>query len=88
MPDYAAAAATPDLRCLRCVCDLHHSSWQPRILNPLREAGDPTCVLMDASHIVSAEPPRELMEFCLDASACLRLASFCKKGNDKVSKGY
>ena len=31
--------------------DLHHSSRQLRILNPLSEAGDQTCVLMDASQI-------------------------------------
>ena len=34
-----------------CICDLHHSSWQCRILNPLSEARDQTCVLMDASQI-------------------------------------
>ena len=33
------------------VCDLHHSSWQHRILNPLNEAWDQSCVLMDASQI-------------------------------------
>ena len=40
------ATATPDLG---RVCDLHHSSWQCRILNPLSEARDRTLVLMDAS---------------------------------------
>ena len=39
---------TPDLS---HVCDLHHSSQQHRILNPLSEARDQTCVLMDASQI-------------------------------------
>ena len=34
---YATATATPDLN---CVCDLHHSSWQCWILNPLSEARD------------------------------------------------
>ena len=34
-----------------CVCDLHHSSQQCRILNPLSEARDWTCVFMDASQI-------------------------------------
>ena len=34
-----------------CVSDLHHSSWQCRILNPLIEAGDPTCVLIAAGQI-------------------------------------
>ena len=34
-----------------CVCDLHHSSWQCRILNPLGEDRDRTCVLTDTSQI-------------------------------------
>ena len=29
------------------ICDLHQSSQQRRILNPLSEARDQTCVLMD-----------------------------------------
>ena len=33
------------------VCDLHHSSWQCRILNPLSRARDQTCILMDTSWI-------------------------------------
>ena len=33
----ATAAAVPDPS---CVCDLHHSSWQHRILNPLSKARD------------------------------------------------
>ena len=33
------------------VCDLYHSSRQCQILNPLREARDRTCVLMDTSQI-------------------------------------
>ena len=33
------------------ICDLHLSSWQHQILNPLREAGDRTCVLMDNSRV-------------------------------------
>ena len=33
------------------VCDLHHSSWHCRILSPLREAKDWTCILTDASQI-------------------------------------
>ena len=44
LPDYATATATWDLN---YVCDLHHSSWQHWILNPLREARDGTCILMD-----------------------------------------
>ena len=33
---YASATATPDPSCL---CDLHHSSWQLCILNPLGRPG-------------------------------------------------
>ena len=33
------------------LCDLHHSSWQCRILNPLSEAGDRTCMVMDPGQI-------------------------------------
>jgi len=45
---YATATAMPDLS---CVCKLHHSSWQSRILNPLSEARDRTCNLMVPSRI-------------------------------------
>ena len=40
----AAATATLDLS---RICDLHHSLWQRRIFNPLMEAKDQTCILMD-----------------------------------------
>lgn len=36
---YATATATATLN-LSCVCDLHHSSWQHQILDPLRKARD------------------------------------------------
>ena len=45
---YTTAPATRDL-CL--VSDLHHSSRQRQIANPLIEARDRTCILMDTSHI-------------------------------------
>ena len=44
----AHTTATPDPR---CICDLHHSSWQGQILNPLSEDRDRTCV-MDPSQIL------------------------------------
>ena len=44
LPVYSTAIAMPDLS---CVFDLHHSSWQCRILNPLRKAGDGTRIPMD-----------------------------------------
>ena len=43
---YTTATAMPDLS---RISDLHHSSWQCRILNPLRRAGDQTRILTDAS---------------------------------------
>ena len=44
----ATATATSDPS---HICDLHPSSWQCRILNPLREARDRTHNLMDPSQI-------------------------------------
>ena len=40
---YTTATATRDLSCL---CNLHHSSWQRWILNPLSQARDQTPNLM------------------------------------------
>ena len=44
---YTTATAMPDLT---CVCDLHHSSQQRQILNPLSKARE-TCILMDTSQV-------------------------------------
>ena len=33
------------------IFNLHHSSWQHQILNPLSEASHQTCILMDTSQI-------------------------------------
>ena len=46
LPAYTTATATRDLS---RVCDLHHSSWQRQILNPLSGARDQT--LMDISRV-------------------------------------
>ena len=52
MPAYTTATATATAtQDLSCVCDLHHSSQQHGILNPLSEAGDQTCNLMVTSRI-------------------------------------
>ena len=48
LPVYTTATATRDLS---HICDLHHSSQQHWIPNPLSEARDWTCVLMDTSQI-------------------------------------
>ena len=34
------------------ICDLHHSSWQRQILNPLSEARDRTHSLMDTIQVL------------------------------------
>ena len=47
---YTTASATADLS---CICDLHHSSRQCRILNPLSGARDRTPVLMDTSRVLN-----------------------------------
>ena len=43
---YTTATARCDLS---CVCDLHHSSRQHQVLNPLIEARDGTHILTDTS---------------------------------------
>ena len=48
LPAYTTATATPDLS---RICDLHHSSQQRLVLNPLSEAKHRTCVLMNASQV-------------------------------------
>ena len=48
LPAYTTATTTPDLS---YVCDLHHSSQQCRILNPLSEARDWTHILLDTSQV-------------------------------------
>ena len=47
-PAYTTATATPDAS---CVCNLHHSSQQRRILNPLNKARDPTHIFTDTSWV-------------------------------------
>ena len=48
LPAYTTATATWDPS---CVCDLHHSPWQCRILNPRSKARDQTWNLMVPSWI-------------------------------------
>ena len=50
---YSTATAMPDLS---RVFKLYHSSQQLWILNPQSEARDGTCILMDTSQVVTAEP--------------------------------
>ena len=61
LPSYTTATATATAAWdLSCICDLCHSSWQRWILNPLSEARDRTCLLLDV-RFVSAEPHWELL---------------------------
>ena len=48
LPAYTTAIVTPDLS---RICDLHHSSQQRQILNPLSEARDQTFIFMDTSWV-------------------------------------
>ena len=48
LPVYTTATATRDPS---CVCDLHHSSRQPRLPDPLMEGRDWTCILRNTSWI-------------------------------------
>ena len=57
LPAYATATAISDLS---CICDLHHSSWQQRILDPLSEARDRSHTLMVPSWIHFTAPRQEL----------------------------
>ena len=50
LPAYTTSTAMPDLS---RICSLHHRFPQHRILNPLSEAGDGTCILMDPSQILN-----------------------------------
>ena len=50
LPAYTAATATPDPS---RICDLHPSSRQLQILNPLNEARDRTRMLMDTSWVLT-----------------------------------
>ena len=50
MPVYTTVTATWDSS---SIFDLYHSSWQRGILNPLSEARDWTCILMDPSQVLN-----------------------------------
>ena len=50
LPAYGTAKAMQDLN---RICDLYHGSRQRRILNPLSEARNRSCLLMDPSWILN-----------------------------------
>ena len=57
LPAYATATATQDPSCIR---DIHHSSLQRQILNPLSEARDQTCSPWILVRLITIEPQWEL----------------------------
>ena len=50
LPDYTPAIATQDPN---HICDLYYTSLQCQILNPLIEARDQTCILMDINQVLN-----------------------------------
>ena len=68
LPGYTTATAMQDLG---HICDLHHSSWQRRLLNPLSEARDRTHNLLVPSWIrVHCATMELLMLFQMVAYIC------------------
>ena len=64
LPASTTATATRDLSHL---CDLHHSSGQRQIHNPVSEARDQTCILTGS---LTTEPQQELL-FILYPVVCI-----------------
>ena len=74
LPAYTTATATQDPS---HVFNLPHSSWQCQILNLLSKGRDGTCVLMDTSRLITAEPQQELPEACVFLSIILAFQEPC-----------
>ena len=92
-PCYTTATAMPDPS---HICDLPHSSWQRWILNPLSEARDWSCILMDTSQVrfcwaMTGTPnfwilirkfiPEIIIKSCPKLSVC---SCFTIKNNEKL----
>ena len=68
LPACTTARAT---RAPSCVCNLDHSLRQRRILNLLSKARDPTAPSRILVWLITAEPPRELLQpdfMCVDST--------------------
>ena len=65
LPAYATATVTQDPS---CVCDLYHSSWQHRALNPQSKARDQTRNLRNTSqiHFCCATMRTPQNQFCVN----------------------
>ena len=76
LPAYTTATATQDLSCL---CNLHHSSWQHWILNPLIKARDQTRILLDISRILNPLSTWEFQQlFTFKKTRAYLLKYLCK----------
>lgn len=56
-------------------CDPHHSSWQRRMLNPLSEARDQTCVFMDTSRVLNLLSHNRNYYYCYCCGCCCYLGA-------------
>ena len=78
LPAYSTATAVLHLS---CICDLHHSSQQCQILNPLSEARKQTHNFM--VRFVSAVPQQELLWLVFKTHKSSQSSRRDKEGIDK-----
>ena len=85
LPAYTTATARSDLS---HICDLHHSSWQRQILNPLSEARDPTLNLTVPSRVSHSAPVSFYVKFlhCIFHKHKDVKQSFTDKHHSKCSR--
>ena len=62
-----------------CICDLHHSSWQCEILNPLSEARDWTGILMDTGRVYYHRATMGIPQFWIFIQNWIFIFSLCFK---------
>ena len=78
LPSHATATAMRDLS---RICDLHHSSQKCQITNPLREARDQTCILVDTNWIcfcwAPMGTPTVIFSFCPHMVEGRELSAVC-----------
>ena len=74
LPAYTTATARRDPS---HICELHHSSWQCWILDPMSKARNRTCILTDTSQILFHCTLRELLSFSFTMAFPQETYSFC-----------
>ena len=82
---YTTATATQNPSCF---CDLHHSSRQCWIPNPLSKARNQTCILMDTSqiHFLSHDANSQILYFMLSMGQFNEISVECTL--DKKGKAF